>query len=88
MLPCLLTYTCTYLLVESARWLCSGAVELPFTCTFEVDDCRMTALSGNFSWTRHSGTTVTLDTGPSAAFEGLYYAYTEASFPRVPGDTA
>jgi len=48
----------------------------------------MTALEGDFSWTRHSGTTVTLDTGPSAAFEGLYYAYIEASFPRVPGDTA
>ena len=48
----------------------------------------MTELTGNFSWTRHSGTTVTLDTGPSAAFEGLYYVYLEASFPRVPGDKA
>jgi len=66
------------------------AVDLPFRCTFEtvIDDCAMTQLSGNFTWTRHSGTTVTLDTGPSAAFEGLYYAYIEASFPRLPGDTA
>ena len=68
--------------------LAVAAVDLPFTCTFEADDCSMTALSGNFTWSRHSGTTVTLDTGPSAAFEGLYYAYIEASFPRVPGDVA
>jgi len=63
-------------------------VDVPFICTFETDYCGMTELTGNFSWTRHSGTTVTLDTGPSAAFEGLYYVYLEASFPRVPGDKA
>jgi len=63
-------------------------VDVPFVCTFETDYCGMTRLTGNFSWTRHSGTTVTLDTGPSAAFEGLYYVYLEASFPRVPGDMA
>jgi len=75
---------------RTTSWLVTWyvAVDLPFMCTFETDDCAMTVLNGNFTWTRHSGTTVTLDTGPSAAFEGLYYAYVEASFPRLPGDTA
>jgi MAM domain, meprin/A5/mu len=64
-------------------------VDMPFLCTFELDFCGMTSLPvGNFSWTRQSGQTDTIGTGPDAAFEGSYYAYAESSAPRQPGDKA
>ena len=33
------------------NWLYCAAVDLPFICTFERDNCGMTGLAGNFSWT-------------------------------------
>ena len=41
----------------------------------------------SYSWTRHAGSTVSSDTGPSTAADGTYYMYTEASSPRQQGDT-
>lgn len=38
------------------------------------------------AWTRISGGTASPDTGPSMAYEGSYYMYTETSSPRVTGD--
>ena len=42
----------------------------------------------DFDWTRQSGPTTSLTTGPTAAIEGAYYMYTESSSPRVVGDEA
>ena len=52
----------------------------PRTDDFETDDlglwCQGT--NDNFDWTRHSGQTSTLSTGPTAAGSGDFYLYTEA----------
>ena len=42
----------------------------------------------SFNWSRHEGSTQTTETGPSKAYSGKYYIYTEASHPRREGDTA
>jgi len=41
-----------------------------------------------FDWTRRSGPTGSGGTGPSSAFDGNYYMYTETSSPRKLGETA
>lgn len=41
-----------------------------------------------FDWTVNSGLTPSNNTGPSAAGDGMFYVFTEASNPRVTGDTA
>ena len=54
-------------------------------CGFESDDCSFTSDTGN-SFIRYSGTTPSsAATGPSAAYEGSYYAYAETSSPNSPG---
>ena len=42
----------------------------------------------DFDWTRNSGSTTSSGTGPSAAYDGSYYVYTEASSPNYPLKTA
>lgn len=42
----------------------------------------------NFDWSRNTGQTPSNSTGPSAANEGNWYAYTESSNPNNPGKTA
>ena len=42
----------------------------------------------NFDWARISGGTPSDDTGPLVAHEGSFYAYTEASDPNYPSQTA
>ena len=44
--------------------------------------------SDDFNWTRNSGGTGSSGTGPSAASEGIYYVYTEASDPNNPSKVA
>ncbi|MEM9821076.1 MAG: S8 family serine peptidase, partial [Bacteroidota bacterium] len=44
--------------------------------------------SDNFDWTANSGGTPSTNTGPSSAFEGNTYLYTEASTPNHPNRTA
>ncbi len=39
--------------------------------------------SGELGWTRHSGGTPSGNTGPSSAYDGDYYIYTEASYSGV-----
>jgi len=45
-------------------------------------------INDDFDWTRNSGTTQSGSTGPSGAYDGTYYMYTESSNPRVDGDEA
>ncbi|XP_061182910.1 MAM and LDL-receptor class A domain-containing protein 1-like [Saccostrea echinata] len=61
----------------------------PLSCTFEPGTtCFMTQSRGDdFDWTMKVGGTSSSKTGPSAAFEGTTYAYTEASGRRS-GDRA
>ncbi|NLF40262.1 hypothetical protein GX586_12510, partial [bacterium] len=44
--------------------------------------------SNQFNWSRIQGPPPTTGTGPSAAYDGLWYAYTESSSPNYPGKTA
>jgi len=41
----------------------------------------------DIDWTRNSGPTPSRNTGPSGAYNGSYYIYTEASFPNYPDKT-
>ncbi|CAG2252113.1 unnamed protein product [Mytilus edulis] len=61
-----------------------------FRCDFETDaPCIFKESSQDeFDWTRHSLTTPSTDTGPEKAATGIYYIYTEASYPRTFGDKA
>lgn len=45
-------------------------------------------LNEDFDWSRNSGATSSANTGPSAAQDGLWYAYTESSFPNYPSKAA
>jgi M6 family metalloprotease-like protein len=42
----------------------------------------------DFDWSRHSGSTISGNTGPSGASDGTYYLYTESSSPNYPSKTA
>ncbi|XP_052086548.1 MAM and LDL-receptor class A domain-containing protein 1-like [Mytilus californianus] len=62
-----------------------------FTCDFEAqNNCVFENIDDNddFDWTYRSGTTPSSSTGPTSAYEGTQYVYTEASSPRVQGDKA
>ncbi len=63
--------------------------ELPYRCDFEFDTCGMTqSTADNFDWTRRSGPTDTLNTGPPGGYNSQYYLYIETSTPRNNGDRA
>uniref|UniRef100_A0A8W8M597 MAM domain-containing protein n=1 Tax=Magallana gigas TaxID=29159 RepID=A0A8W8M597_MAGGI len=61
-------------------------------CNFELTtepSCFLTETTGDiFDWTRKSGSTSSVSTGPPSAKVGSYYKYTETSSPRLTGDTA
>ncbi|XP_062615196.1 MAM domain-containing glycosylphosphatidylinositol anchor protein 1-like, partial [Saccostrea cucullata] len=61
-------------------------------CDFETSiesSCFLTETNRDiFNWTRHSGTTSSVSTGPNSAKVGTYYKYIETSSPRVTGDNA
>lgn len=42
----------------------------------------------DFNWTRRTGGTPSVGTGPSGAVHGSYYIYTEVSYPNYPSKTA
>ncbi len=68
---------------------CAGGLSLPYTESFEVglgDWAQSTA--DDFNWTRHSGGTLSSNTGPSAAAAGTFYVYTESSTPNYPSQVA
>ena len=63
-------------------------------CDFETYDAASTMCGmqqdrrDDFDWTLWSGPTPSQQTGPSAAYSGAFYMYTEASSPRRKGDKA
>lgn len=69
---------------------CSGTVNtFPYTESFETDFGLWSQdLTEDFDWTRYSGSTPSAGTGPTAATDGLYYAYIESSFPNNPNKSA
>ncbi len=71
-----------------------GPCPLQRFCDFESDNIcgYVHDTSGNFNWTRHRGSTFSLDTGPpydhtTFTSEG-YYMYIETSSPRKQGEKA
>ena len=57
--------------------------------SFEAGFVVWSNVSGDdFDWTMQSGGTQSNGTGPSGAYDGSYYAYTEASNPNFPGKVA
>ncbi|XP_063400173.1 MAM domain-containing glycosylphosphatidylinositol anchor protein 1-like [Mytilus trossulus] len=61
-----------------------------YSCGFELNSevCAFKqSANDQFDWSRNSGDTSTLYTGPSAAAEGTYYIYTEVNS-KVPLDKA
>ncbi len=61
---------------------CSSTItQFPHTEGFETANISWTQLlTDNFNWTIYSGETPTRGTGPDFAYEGSFYAYTEADF--------
>lgn len=63
----------------------STIVSFPYTESFETDFGGWEQVAtDDFDWTRNSGGTSSVNTGPSAAADGIFYAYTESSFPNYP----
>ncbi len=68
---------------------CSATYGIPFAQGFESgfgDFCNPSC--DNFDWATNTGSTASTGTGPSGAFEGTTYAYTEASSPNFPAKVA
>ncbi|XP_063438931.1 MAM and LDL-receptor class A domain-containing protein 1-like [Mytilus trossulus] len=67
-----------------------GKTVSEFTCGFETENnCVFENVDDDdFQWTYLSGSTPSGGTGPSSAYEGTQYVYTEASSPNFQGDTA
>jgi hypothetical protein len=61
----------------------------PYTEGFETGWGNWVNITGDmFNWTRFSGSTSSISTGPTSALEGTYYIYAEASSPNYPSKTA
>ncbi|XP_055997984.1 MAM and LDL-receptor class A domain-containing protein 1-like [Ostrea edulis] len=61
---------------------------LPLSCTFESGTCFLQDVtSSDFLWSRKSGGTPSEQTGPTSAFEGIWYTYIETSGKAI-GDIA
>lgn len=69
---------------------CAGVVtSFPYTESFETDfGIWSQDLTEDFDWSRNSGSTPSIGTGPSSATDGLWYAYIESSFPNYPSKAA
>ncbi|XP_065928917.1 uncharacterized protein [Magallana gigas] len=64
-------------------------IDLAFSCTFENSNCFLDDVRyDEFNWRVQQGITSSYNTGPNGAYQGSYYAYIEASAPRVSGDRA
>jgi hypothetical protein len=61
---------------------------LPYSESFETGFAGWEqSTNDNFDWSRLSGPTASTNTGPSSAYDGSYYLYTEASDPGYPSKT-
>ncbi len=62
-----------------------GTIIAPYTESFEaggvLNPCWVNELSDDLDWTVFTGATGSIDTGPSGAYTGSFYLYTEASGP-------
>ncbi|HNP18115.1 MAG TPA: M4 family metallopeptidase [Fulvivirga sp.] len=73
---------------QSAGMSCSSTVTAPYSEGFESGFGAWTQASGDdLDWSRRSGSTPSSSTGPSAASQGSYYIYVEASSPNYPSKT-
>ncbi len=66
---------------------CSSVIStFPYQESFESSWGNWTENNNNTLdiWRRHSGGTGSSGTGPSSAYDGTYYVYTEASYPNYP----
>ncbi|MEM1000210.1 MAG: T9SS type A sorting domain-containing protein [Bacteroidota bacterium] len=73
-----------------SRFTCiASLIGFPYTEGFESDfGFWRQETDEDFNWSRRSGGTGSLNTGPSAAAEGSYYAYIESSSPNHPDKKA
>ncbi|KAL4216700.1 hypothetical protein ACF0H5_024423 [Mactra antiquata] len=60
------------------------------SCNFDSGICGYTDMTGDFSWIRNQGSTISTATGPNSDHTTGkdFYMYIETSSPRVNGDTA
>lgn len=79
----------SYLSCVTTPPTCTTVSSFPYSEGFESGTGNwVQASDDNFDWTRKTGTTGSSNTGPSAAAEGSYYMYTEASSPNYPSKSA
>jgi len=75
--------------IEADMYFTFPISTFPYCESFENDIGKWEqATNDDFDWTRHSGSTQSGTTGPSNAYDGSYYMYTESSNPRIDGDEA
>ena len=76
--------------VGAASFNCAATVtSYPYSEGFETGLGDWTQnINDDIDWTRQSGATVSSGTGPTAATEGNFYLYTEASSPNFPSKVA
>lgn len=68
---------------------CTSTVSsFPYSESFESGEGWTQGTSDDMNWTRRSGTTPSSGTGPSAADDGTFYMYMEASSPNYPSKNA
>ncbi|GEM_PF-3817442 len=68
---------------------CSSAEAMPYAESFETGLGIWSQAGGDdMDWTRKTGTTSSVNTGPSGADDGSYYMYLEASSPNYPSKNA
>ena len=67
-----------------------GCIQNDTTESFEngVGITWIQSTNDDFDWSNNSGGTPSFNTGPSGAFDGSYYMYTESSFPNYPNNEA
>lgn len=75
--------------IEADMYFISPVSNFPYCESFETDiGYWQQPVDDDFDWTRNSGGTYSNGTGPSSAYDGSFYMYTESSNPRVDGDEA
>lgn len=68
---------------------CTSTVSsFPYSESFESGEGWTQGTGDDMNWTRRSGTTPSSGTGPSAADDGTFYMYMEASSPNYPSKNA
>ncbi|VDI12520.1 Hypothetical predicted protein, partial [Mytilus galloprovincialis] len=86
------TCSCTSGWVGDTCQLQDVTTGITFTCEFTPgeNECVFTntQTGDDFDWTLTNVKTLSSSTGPDVAYSGEYYAFTEASSPRQPGDVA